>query len=163
MNTVSDGIDQHRSPIRWWTIAAAIAIAGAGLVAWYFSRSPPVPIRTAVAISLRSTPSSFEGASLLDASGYIVARRRATAASRITGKVIEVSLEEGQRVERVLVDCNIATLADSANRTELMSLCWRKLVQAAVSRVTACLAWLDAIQLADWRAARLLFNRMLGP
>jgi hypothetical protein len=64
---------------------------------------------------------------------------------------------------KALVDCNMAALANSANRTELISLCWRKLGQAAVLRVSVCIKWLDAIQLADWRAARLLFNLMLGP
>jgi hypothetical protein len=96
MKTGSDNIDKssllhqlridrgapavRRSSARWWTLAAAIAIGGAGLVAWYFLRTAAVPIRTAAAISLRSGPSSFEAASLLDASGYIVARRRATVA-----------------------------------------------------------------------------------
>jgi hypothetical protein len=64
---------------------------------------------------------------------------------------------------KVLVDCTMAALASSANRTELMSRCARKLVHAARLRVSACVAWLAAIQLADWRAARLLFNTMLGP
>jgi RND family efflux transporter MFP subunit len=131
MNTGSDRIDRssllhqlridrgapavHRSPTRWWTLAAAIAIGGAGLVTWYFSRSAAVPIRTAAAISLKSGP-SFEAASLLDASGYVVARRRATVASKITGKVIEVSLEEGQRVESGQI---IARLDDSNARAAL--------------------------------------------
>jgi RND family efflux transporter MFP subunit len=37
--------------------------------------------------------------SILDASGYVVARRQATVSSKITGKVVEVLIEEGQRVE----------------------------------------------------------------
>jgi len=36
---------------------------------------------------------------MLDASGYVVARRQATVSSKITGKVVEVLIEEGQRVE----------------------------------------------------------------
>jgi RND family efflux transporter MFP subunit len=54
--------------------------------------------------------------SLLDASGYIVARRRATVAAKITGKVIEVSLQEGQRVEAGQI---IARLDDSNARAAL--------------------------------------------
>jgi hypothetical protein len=69
----------------------------------------------------------------------------------------------GQYEAKVFVDCNMAALANSANRTELMSLCWRKLIQAAVLRVSACIALFDAFRLADWRAARLLFNCMFGP
>lgn len=103
----------RRSLTRWWTLAAAITIGGAGLVAWSISRSAAVPIRTAVALSLRNESSSLGAASLLDASGYVVARRRATVASKITGKIIEVSLEEGQRVESGQI---IARLDDSNAR-----------------------------------------------
>ncbi len=82
-------------------------------MAWSISRSAAVPIRTAVALSLRNESSSLGAASLLDASGYVVARRRATVASKITGKIIEVSLEEGQRVESGQI---IARLDDSNAR-----------------------------------------------
>ena len=51
--------------------------------------------------------------------------------------------------------------ANSLKRAELMSLCWRSLTQTAVLRLSACIAWLDATQVADWRAARLLFNQVL--
>ena len=82
----------RRSFTLWWTLALASAIGGVGLTAWYFPRGAAVPIRTAVAISLRKESAPRGAASLLDASGYIVARRRATVASKVTGKVIEVSL-----------------------------------------------------------------------
>ena len=36
--------------------------------------------------------------SILDASGYIVARRQATVASKITGKMVELDIEEGDHV-----------------------------------------------------------------
>jgi len=39
------------------------------------------------------------GGSVLDASGYVVARRMATVSAKITGRVREVRIEEGQRVE----------------------------------------------------------------
>jgi RND family efflux transporter MFP subunit len=106
----------RRPQILWWTLAAATAMGGAGLTAWYFSRSAALPIRTAVAISPRNEPAPPGAASLLDASGYVVARRRATVASKVTGKVIEVSLEEGQRVESGQI---IARLDDSNARAAL--------------------------------------------
>ena len=53
---------------------------------------------------------------MLDASGYVVARRQATVSSKITGKVVEVSIEEGQRVEK---DQVIARLDDSNARAAL--------------------------------------------
>ena len=48
--------------------------------------------------------------SILDASGYVVARRQATVSAKITGKVVTVGIEEGQRVER---DEVIARLDDT--------------------------------------------------
>ena len=55
----------------------------------------PVEVETAV---VRSAAESGT-ASVLDASGYVTARRIATVSSKITGKVREVMIEEGQRVK----------------------------------------------------------------
>jgi RND family efflux transporter MFP subunit len=112
----SEPATSRRSPTLWWILAAPIVIGGAGLTVRYFSHSTAVPIKTFVAISLRNESASFGAASLLDASGYVVARRRATVASKITGKVIEVSLQEGQRVESGQI---IARLDDSNARAAL--------------------------------------------
>src|SRR5690606_9965273 len=38
-------------------------------------------------------------ASVLDATGYVVARRMATVSAKVTGRVREVLIEEGQKVE----------------------------------------------------------------
>jgi RND family efflux transporter MFP subunit len=46
-----------------------------------------------------SAEASIARGSILDASGYVVPRRQATVSSKITGKVVEVLIEEGQRVE----------------------------------------------------------------
>jgi multidrug efflux pump subunit AcrA (membrane-fusion protein) len=37
---------------------------------------------------------------VLNASGYVTARRKATVSSKVTGKVVEVLIEEGARVFR---------------------------------------------------------------
>ncbi|HEY6618813.1 MAG TPA: efflux RND transporter periplasmic adaptor subunit [Steroidobacteraceae bacterium] len=108
--------EARRSPALGRTLAAAIAIVGAGFSAWHFSRGAAVPTRTAAAISPTREPASPGATSLLDASGYVVARRRATVASKITGKVIEVLMEEGQRVESGQI---IARLDDSNARAAL--------------------------------------------
>jgi RND family efflux transporter MFP subunit len=54
--------------------------------------------------------------SILDASGYVVARRQATVASKITGKMVELDIEEGDRVQEGQV---IARLDDSNVRAAL--------------------------------------------
>jgi RND family efflux transporter MFP subunit len=95
----------------WWTIAVAIAIGAAGAITWHLTNTAAVPIHTREAIPISAGESAAVGpASLLDASGYIVARRRATVASKVTGKLVEDSLEEGQQVDRGQI---IARLDDS--------------------------------------------------
>ena len=65
--------------------------------AWaLFGRKPAVEVRTAPVVAISAGGSS---ASVLDASGYVVARRMATVSAKITGKVREVKIEEGMRVE----------------------------------------------------------------
>ncbi len=70
------------------------------LVLLYFMkwRGPaPVPIRTAIAQAVSGTAGDR---TVLNASGYVVARRRATVSSESTGKVAEIHIEEGQRVRK---------------------------------------------------------------
>ena len=55
---------------------------------------------------------------LLNASGYVTPRRRATIAAKITGRVSEVFAEEGMRVEPGQI---LATLDDSDTRARLLS------------------------------------------
>src|SRR5262249_3226590 len=67
---------------------------------WMLLAAPSgVPVHEAVAKAV-TTEGNNVGASLLDASGYVVARRQATVAGKITDKVIEVLIEEGQHVEK---------------------------------------------------------------
>ena len=75
------------------TVSAVIALA-AGLT-WWFTRPKPVTVRTFV---VQDTASAGDK-SLLNASGYVTARRAATVSSKVTGKVVEVLVEEGKRVE----------------------------------------------------------------
>ncbi|PKM16695.1 MAG: efflux RND transporter periplasmic adaptor subunit [Gammaproteobacteria bacterium HGW-Gammaproteobacteria-2] len=77
---------------RWrWPLAIVSVLAVLWLV---LGRSGPVAVETAVA---RDAASSGP-VSVLDATGYVVARRQATVSAKITGKVREVLIEEGMRV-----------------------------------------------------------------
>jgi len=78
---------------RRWPIFAGLAALLVGAVV-VFAMSRPVAVETAPARDA-ADPAN---ASVLDASGYIVARRIATVSSKITGKVREVLIEEGQKV-----------------------------------------------------------------
>jgi RND family efflux transporter MFP subunit len=78
---------------RWPWVVGGLALIVAVML--FLGSRRPVEVETAVARS------AAEGgpASVLDASGYVTARRIATVSSKITGKVREVMIEEGQRVE----------------------------------------------------------------
>ena len=64
--------------------------------------------------SLQMSDSS--ATSILDASGYVVARRRATVSSKMTGKVMKVFIEEGMQVEEGQI---LAQLDDSTMLADL--------------------------------------------
>ena len=75
-----------------WYVLAAVAVVGA-VLAWR-SFNSAVPVQTVTVES----PTSATGA-VLNASGYVVARRLATVSSKVTGQVAEVLFEEGAEVE----------------------------------------------------------------
>ena len=121
MSDKSELIDQLRierpaeesGGVSWvvWAVAIVAGVGLAGGVAWYaFPRAIPISVATAAPAPADVVvgPSS-----ILDASGYVVARRQATVSSKITGKVVEVKIEEGQRVEQGQV---IARLDDTTQR-----------------------------------------------
>ncbi len=57
------------------------------------------PRGVAVRVAMVAERRTGDRATVLNASGYVVARRRATVASKITGKLVEVRVEEGRSVE----------------------------------------------------------------
>ena len=93
-----------------WTLGVAVGVVaiGGALVA-FLPRAVPIQIAVAEPVAGAAVGPS----SILDASGYVVARRQATVSSKITGKVVAVAIEEGQRVER---DEIIARLDDTNAR-----------------------------------------------
>ena len=64
-------------------------------VAWFLLRSGEVPVKTT---QIRQADAD-NAQTVLNASGYVTARRQATVSSKITGKVVEVLVEEGFKVE----------------------------------------------------------------
>ena len=77
-------------------VAGVVVLAAAG--AWFaLGRDKPLEVRTSEVVAIGNGGAS--SASVLDATGYVVARRMATVSAKITGKVREVLIEEGMRVE----------------------------------------------------------------
>ena len=81
-----------------WLWISLVVIAMAGGLTWYHTRSNEVLVTVALVQTAASSTDSSIG-TLLDASGYVVARRSATLASKVTGKVVGITLEEGQKVK----------------------------------------------------------------
>jgi len=65
---------------------------------WFFLSEDQAKIVTTFTVKSLNTNNS-SASSILDASGYVVARRRATVSSKITGKVMKVFVEEGMYVK----------------------------------------------------------------
>jgi RND family efflux transporter MFP subunit len=82
----------------WIAVAAGVVVLLLALGAWaLLGRDKPVEVHTAPVMAMGSGGAS--ASSVLDATGYVVARRMATVSSKITGKVREVRIEEGQHVD----------------------------------------------------------------
>src|SRR4051812_11250697 len=85
-------VQSARRPWLWWGGSVVVLAITAG--AWVAIAGPSgLPIQSAMAKAAVTTGGA--GASLLDASGYVVARRQATVSAKITGKVRDVLIEEG--------------------------------------------------------------------
>ncbi len=101
------------SRLRLWLSVGAVATVLAGIALWLLNREKPIEVTLAVA---QAMPATSAGATVLDATGYVTARRQATVSAKITGKVRDVRVEEGQRVEAGDI---LATLDDSEARVEV--------------------------------------------
>ena len=99
---------------RWiWWMAVAFVVIGAGGAAWFVYTLPEAVVVSVATAEPAPAQVSEERGSILDASGYVIPRRQATVSSKITGKVVELLIEEGQVVAR---DEIVARLDDTNYR-----------------------------------------------
>jgi RND family efflux transporter MFP subunit len=96
---------------KWFIAAVLLVAAAAGAYALLHEGAVEVDTATAVA---GSSAGGAGGAAVLNASGYVVARRQATVSSKATGKVAEVLIEEGMEVKHGQL---LARLDDSTARS----------------------------------------------
>lgn len=97
-----------------WLLIVGLLLAG--LLAWRFKGSRAIEVRT---VAAREAAASGTERTVLNASGYVTARREATVSSKVTGKVVEVLIEEGMKVKEGQVlarldDTNVKTSLDLA-------------------------------------------------
>lgn len=76
-------------------VVGVAVLAAAGVFALRGGKGVEVSVAEATAIG----GTGAGNASVLDATGYVVARRMATVSAKVTGRVREVLIEEGQKVE----------------------------------------------------------------
>ncbi|GAP64907.1 RND family efflux transporter, MFP subunit [Mizugakiibacter sediminis] len=99
---------------RWpWIVAAvaALLLIAAIAVAW-LARGRAVAVEAVAAVP----PAADAATAVLDATGYVTARRQATVSAQITGTLTEVLIEEGDHVQAGQV---LARLEDTAQRANL--------------------------------------------
>jgi RND family efflux transporter MFP subunit len=94
---------RRRGGRRWPAVAAALLVVVAVAVAlalWWRGRDGTAARAAAApAPPAAAAPAAPGGGVVLEASGYVTARRRSTISSKVTGRIEEVLVEEGMRVE----------------------------------------------------------------
>ena len=107
---------QGRPALKWTLLVLVllVALGGGGAAAWqWWTESQVLTVDTAV---VRQTTAGDGQPTVLNASGYVTARRQATVSSKVTGKVVEVLVEEGMVVRKGQV---LARLDDTTERSYL--------------------------------------------
>ena len=103
-----------RKPWKWFLTVAIVA--GVAFAAFEFGApliaAPEVQVETATVVAASDAGVD----SVLDATGYVVARRQATVSSKTTGKVVAVHIEEGMTV---VADQLLAVLDASIPKAQL--------------------------------------------
>ena len=123
-----------RKSIRPWLVFLIIAvIAGPSLFGGYLFFLSDRGVLEVEAVLVRAATSQASESSVLEGTGYVVARRQTTVSSKTTGRVAEVYVEEGMLVENNQL---LATLDDSRQQTTL---------ELALAQVDEILASIDEL------------------
>ena len=117
-------IDRSTTPSQDKSSLSKLYLLGIAVIlviffSWLFLSEEELKEVTAFTVkSLEMSDSSAP--SILDASGYVVARRRATVSSKMTGKVMKVFIEEGMYVEegQLLAQLDDSTMLADLNYSE---------------------------------------------
>jgi len=98
---------------RLWIALAVVVLLGLAVVGWL---ARPRAAQVSVAAAQARSGGGAAAGAVLNASGYVTARRQATVSSKITGKVVDVLVEEGMAIREGQV---LAHLDDSTPRKQL--------------------------------------------
>jgi HlyD family secretion protein len=133
----------HSTRRRTLLFLAVLVLIFASLGTWFILKSQ----KASVEIATARAPSEGRTSALLNASGYVTPRRRSTVAAKITGRIVEMSVEEGESVKAGQV---LARLDDAEAVARLA------LVRAELKTALAAIPELE-VTLAD---AERTYNRI---
>jgi len=148
----SDENESRVSPRLVVTFVVLLGLAAIGL--WWILR-PRVPVVEVAPV--RQVAVGTATGAVLDASGYVTARRRATVSSKVTAKVEEVLVEEGMAVE----EGQVLARLDDATQTRLLALAQAEL-EAARRAVKETQVRREEAKLNLDRAKNLLDGGVIG-
>jgi HlyD family secretion protein len=115
----------------WPILISIVAVLLIGGLVWWVKQPKAVEVRTISARETSTGSGSGVDRTVLNASGYVTARRQATVSSKVTGKVTEVLIEEGMKVKEGQV---LARLDDTNIKASfLLSEAQLKSAQAALA------------------------------
>lgn len=140
------GAGSKRLKYLYWALAVIAVLAGVWAFRSFFGTTPV----KAATVSLTYPSREI---TVLNASGYVVAQRKASVASKTTGRLVWLGVEEGSRVKKGQVIArleneDVSALADEA----------RANLRAAEERLKEARAELDDAQ-AGFERNRELYNR----
>ncbi|WP_449446750.1 efflux RND transporter periplasmic adaptor subunit [Thermomonas brevis] len=134
-------------------VAGVVVLAVGGFFALRGGKG--VEVRTAEVVAIGTGGNG--SASVLDATGYVVARRMATVSAKVTGKVREILIEEGQHVEEGQVLARLDPVDANAQRTLSASQ-----LAAAQSQIASVQAQLKEAEANASRLANLVKQQLVS-
>jgi RND family efflux transporter MFP subunit len=134
--------DHDGGPPKWiWGLVAGLVLLALLLAAawWFLVGNKAIAVQT---VTVRANGQGANASAVLQATGYVTARRSATVSAQITGTLTEVLIDEGFRVKKGQV---LARLDDSGLRAALAAAqAQGRSAQATVVQLRAQLAQAEA-------------------
>jgi RND family efflux transporter MFP subunit len=136
----------------WAVLAGVVLLVLLGAAAYWYFGARPIAVQTA---TVTAPGASGAAGAVLQATGYITARRQATVSTQITGTLTHVLIEEGDHVQKGQV---IARLEDSGLRATLAAA--NANVMTALAQVTTAQAQLAQAEADSRRQESLVASGM---
>ena len=153
-------IDRTRNGRSWvgrvvWPVLVLVVAGAGGVAGWRWWEEARIPVVSTAAV--RRTVPADDQPTVLNASGYVTARLQSTVSSKVTGRIVEVLVEEGMAVAEGQV---LARLDDTTERSYL-ALAEAQLGAARGAQAELEVRYAEA-RLDLGRQRRLLEQRLIG-